>query len=605
MTPAIRTILLGQRPWSFRDWFRSGEQGAVYEADNPADGGPVTAYQESTGITPVTAPGQGAADCVIGFLVDKKRGDPVPGADQVTNGGFADATGWTLGDASVTISGGALRFASTPNAITATGAVSASVVGTTYLITVTFSSFTAGTVRIARGGVTADFAATATGARTARITATAANTSIILQAIGTTTAVVDSISVQVLPGNHATQATTASKPVLTARYNLLTQTEAFDNAVWLPVNSTVSPNAVASPAGTTTADKLIASAGGASRHSINNNTAVTVASGVSYKLRFSVAAAGVGFAVIRVNDNATNANACSFVINLATGAISGAATNYGTFTGAAAVVTQSGSFYDCTLTFTPSVTAIICKCELSADGTRTADGQSNTFVGDGAAGIYIWGADLRTSADAALSIPAYQRVTDASNYDTAGFPCRIKFDGFDDSLQTAAVDFTGTDKMTVVAGLMNTGTSAIGCVLEMSATSTGTAGTLGVLTNATTGGTVSADSYRTSVYQSSLHTLAKVAAGAAVLSTSADFAGSGATEMLTRINGDSSGFTESGPNAGAGAFGNHAMNIGRRNGASLPLNAYLTRLIICGATRSDSQIIKAERSTALKMALQY
>lgn len=41
-----RRALLGSA-WSPRDWFRAGEPGATYEADNPADGGPVTAYQEA------------------------------------------------------------------------------------------------------------------------------------------------------------------------------------------------------------------------------------------------------------------------------------------------------------------------------------------------------------------------------------------------------------------------------------------------------------------------------------------------------------------------------------------------------------------------------
>jgi hypothetical protein len=68
----------------------------------------------------------------------------------------------------------------------------------------------------------------------------------------------------------------------------------------------------------------------------------------------------------------------------------------------------------------------------------------------------------------------------------------------------------------------------------------------------------------------------------------------------TRVNGAA---TTVGTDQGTGNFGNYAINLGRRNNTNLPLNAYLTRLIICGATRSDSQIVKAERSTALKMGL--
>ena len=39
-------------------------------------------------------------------------------------------------------------------------------------------------------------------------------------------------------GNHASQATTASKPVLSARKNLLTKTEQFDDAAWVSAGAT-------------------------------------------------------------------------------------------------------------------------------------------------------------------------------------------------------------------------------------------------------------------------------------------------------------------------------------------------------------------------------
>ena len=68
---------------------------------------------------------------------------------------------------------------------------------------------------------------------------------------------ITNISVRELPGTHALQATSASRPVLRSRYNLLEQSEVFDNAYWTKTNSTVTANAGVAPDGTTTADKLI------------------------------------------------------------------------------------------------------------------------------------------------------------------------------------------------------------------------------------------------------------------------------------------------------------------------------------------------------------
>ena len=45
-------------------------------------------------------------------------------------------------------------------------------------------------------------------------------------------------------GNHATQVTATKRPVYSRRYNMLTKTEQFDDAVWVKGNSTISANVV-------------------------------------------------------------------------------------------------------------------------------------------------------------------------------------------------------------------------------------------------------------------------------------------------------------------------------------------------------------------------
>lgn len=62
-------------------------------------------------------------------------------------------------------------------------------------------------------------------------------------------------------------------------------------------------------------------------------------------------------------------------------------------------------------------------------------------------------ADLRTQG-IPTSLPPYQRITTATDYDTVGFPLYLDTDGADDWMRTAAtVDFSGSDKITLVQGL--------------------------------------------------------------------------------------------------------------------------------------------------------
>lgn len=116
--------------------------------------------------------------------------------ERVTNGDFDSATGWSLGDATVSIAGGKLVFNSTPNAVSATGtgATTAPTVGMRLVANVNISSYTAGGVRVTYGGVViATY--TAAGVYRVAFTATSTNNSPVVQAIGTTTAEVESLSI--------------------------------------------------------------------------------------------------------------------------------------------------------------------------------------------------------------------------------------------------------------------------------------------------------------------------------------------------------------------------------------------------------------------------
>jgi hypothetical protein len=547
MTPALRAILFGQRPWSYMDWFRSSEQGAVYEADNPADGGPVTAYVENTGITPVTAPGQGAADCVVGLLLDKRLG-LVRGAEF-----FADANVVLIGEAT-RVSAGVYRILSTAGVsagISITGAAPL-VVGRFYEVT-----FTVDSIAVLGAGVQVDAggaAFTTTGTKTTRFVAT--STSAVIKRTSSACDIqISSVSFRELPGNHATQATTASKPVLTARYNLLRYTEQFDNALWSKTTGvTVPATTETAPDGTATADRIVYDGSGAAggvRFSQNTSAIQANGAGVITSVWLKASAP----VTLRIGDNRA----------------------YSTIN-----VTTAWQRFSITTTWDGVSNLIPLVSSPVADNTAFT--------------LYAWGADCRTSADAALSIPAYQRVTDASNYDTSGFPCFLRFDGFDDSLSTAAIDFTATDKMTAVAGVTKLSDAAAGVVCELSATISANNGSFFLVAPAAANASYGFASKGTAQATASSISAAFAAPHAAAVAGAADIAGDSTS---LRVNGAVA--STSAGDQGTGNFGSHVLNIGRRNNTNLPFSGRITSLIVRGAATNDAQIVKAERYVARKM----
>jgi hypothetical protein len=69
------------------------------------------------------------------------------------------------------------------------------------------------------------------------------------------------------PGNHMLQSTSAARPLMSARVNLLTYTEDFSNGVWLTVvygsgTVAITPNYSLAPDGTTTACRVLGTASG-------------------------------------------------------------------------------------------------------------------------------------------------------------------------------------------------------------------------------------------------------------------------------------------------------------------------------------------------------
>ena len=228
------------------------------------------------------------------------------------------------------------------------------------------------------------------------------------------------------PGNHMLQSTSAARPLLSARVNLLTYTEDFSNAAWSKAAVTVNSDVSVAPDGTTTADSLIEDS--------------TLAGHYVYSMQIAVTS-GI---VVTISVRAKNASGTRwFQISMGGAVMGGAVGKFdpvngaavsvpGTSSGVAAITDIGNGWYLCQFTFIPT----------SSGNTNVflgmGDSSGSSFLspyqGDGSSGFYIWGAQYEQGPTAT----AYQRVNTASDYDASAGPTYLKFDGVDDSMATAA-----------------------------------------------------------------------------------------------------------------------------------------------------------------------
>ena len=223
-------------------------------------------------------------------------------------------------------------------------------------------------------------------------------------------------------------------------------------------------------------------------------------------------------------------------------------------------------------------------------GTHTAICTAGTLTST-VSGV-VTRADLRAPGIPA-SLPPYQRIAAATDYDTVGFPVYLDPDGTDDGYQTGSIDFTGTDKMTIWAGLRKVD-DAVRVLCELSAAWFAPNGAFLVLTGA---------GYSSSLYSSgargtglSDHTAngrftpgLYPAPDSAVLTAQHDIAGD-----LSRIrrNGSSAGAIDGTGDKGTGNFGNHPLYLFSRGGTSLRFKGPFYYLVIRGAATDTGTIEK-------------
>jgi len=517
-------------PFSPALLFAQGEQGAWYD---PSDYS--TLFTDSAGTTPVTAVEQ-----FVGLMLDKSKG-LVLGPEIVVNGSFSSGASWTP-QAGWAISGGSANATATSGFLYQ---VSAPIVSNAYFeFTFTVSNYVSGTVQPYLGAiVTYGTAVSGNGTYTQRFGPGPNNNELGFKG-NSFTGSIDNVSVKLVTGNHAFQTTSAKRPKLAARYNLLTRTEEFDDGVWIGQSTTITVNSALAPNGTLTADRLQ----GTTASWFLGQT-ITLSSLIPLRLTMWV--------------KSNTGNSQTFRL-------------FGT-----------GSF------------------QLSSDFTATADWQQFVFdytptntsqqtgiirnSSNGTADLLIWGADLRPASQATGLIgPTYQRVAAATVYDTAGFLPYLAFDGLSWSMGTNSINPGAVDKAQVFAGVRKLSDAAQGAVAEFSATIASNNGTFLLAAPDGATQTYGFDSKGTTQVDAVASSLA--APRTNVVTGLADIAGD---SCVIRVDGAVAD-TETG-DQGTGNFLTYPLFIGARNNAGSFFQGWLSSMIVrFGANLSQSQIEATE-----------
>jgi hypothetical protein len=553
--------------------FAGGEQGAWYDPSNFG-----TMYQDVQGTTAVTGVEQ-----AVGLILDSRFGLPL-GSERITNNTFATDTDWTKGTGWSIGSGVATKTAGSAAALSQSVTL---VAGTTYRVVYTITR-TAGSVtaQFTGGSTVSGTARSAAGTFVDFLTAVSGNNSFEFSADATFAGTVDNVYVKAVSGNDAYQITSASRPTLRARYNLLTYSEQFDQGVWVKGSTTVVANNGVAPDGTTTADLLYPNSTGTNRF-VWISGGLPVVSGGTYTLTVYAKAAGVNWLAFGdLGAGTPPANMPFFDLQ------NGVVGQVGSQFSSATITSVGGGWYRCSATGVRASTLLYPLYYL-ADGNNTA-----TVTASGTNGVLLWGAQVFSAADQTSTGGAYQRIAAATDYVTVStmggtvFNPYLAFDGSDDSLLTNSVNFSATDKMTVWGGVTKLSDAAVGTVAELSNGTPTDRFTLRAPQTAaanygfTSGGSVGSTAITSNTYATPTTN---------VLTGTGDIA---ADSVILRVNGIQA--ATSSTDQGTGNYGNYPLYIGRRGGTTLPFNGRLYQLIVRGAESTASQIGGTEQYVAGK-----
>jgi hypothetical protein len=386
-------------------------------------------------------------------------------------------------------------------------------------------------------------------------------------------------------GNHAFQTSSAARPALRNRYNLVTFSEQFDNAAWTKTRmrafgagSVANTSATTDPLGTNTADYIQQEAGQTTFGGLLFS--VSLPAGTTRTASIYAKKAEKNFLVILSN---TGGDRTWF--NLDTGAIGTTAPSH-----TPSIQSIGSGWYRCSIATSTEIRPNFYVADTDGSLTVTDSG-----------GIYIWGAQLIVTND--LPSNEYQRIAAAPTVgsaptydtDTTKFPPYLEAIT-DDWMRTNDI-VPGTDKAQVFAGVRKLSDAASGILVESSVVVNDNNGSFAVAAPAAGGATSYAAFSRGTTFIGAGSGVFAPAPDTAVLCALSDIA---APNLVLRRNGTQVASSTS--NQGTGNFLTYPLYLFARNGASLFFNGRLYALIVrFGPNLSTFEIERTESYISSKM----
>lgn len=254
-------------------------------------------------------------------------------------------------------------------------------------------------------------------------------------------------------------------------------------------------------------------------------------------------------------------------------------------------VTTQATSYKLTFTGTGSITLSGTATGTYLAGTHTITCAAGTLTLT--VGGSVTKADLRPS-NHGTDLPAYQRVTTSTDYDTVGFPPYLAFNGTSSSMATNRIDFSATDKMSVWAGVRRL-TSAAGIISELSTNTNEYPGSMMFITGLPPNGIGNAFGAASRGTQTSTVNHWGYTPVTFTPPVTAVLMGAHSiSDDLSSCRGNGVSGRNGTYDKGTGNFGNYPLYIGARNQSQYFFNGYIYSLIIRGAQSTNKQVSNAE-----------